>query len=139
MKLRISVVSLGVADLERSRAFYADGLKLQPRPESSEQAVFFQLHGAWLSLFERKRLAELARVSPEGSGFQGFVLSHNVSTREDVDIVLEEAVQAGAELVRPPEDGSYGRIGYFADPDGFLWEVAWTPRWTDLTNPTEPS
>jgi len=132
MKKKISVVSLGVADLERSRRFYC-GLGFEPRPESSERAVFFQLEGAWLSLFTRERLAQLAGVQPEGSGFPGFVLSHNVSSAEQVDEVLDLAVKAGGAVVVPAETGAYGRIGYFADPDGFRWEVAYTPRWRELT------
>ena len=133
MKRRISVISLGVADLERARKFYADGLGFQPRPESSERAVFFELEWSWLSLFTRDRLAGLAQVDQAGSGFQGFVLSHNVSSPEEVDAVLKLATDAGGSLAVPPEDGSFGRIGYFADPDGFLWEVAYTPRWPELS------
>jgi catechol 2,3-dioxygenase-like lactoylglutathione lyase family enzyme len=132
MKKRISVLSIGVADLERSRRFYADGLGFEPRPESSERAVFFQLQGAWLSLFPKDRLAELAGASPDGSGFPGFVFSHNVATAAEVDEVLDLAVAAGGKLAVPPEDGAFGRIGYFADPDGFLWEVAYTPKWPEL-------
>lgn len=134
MRRRISVVSLGVADLERSRRFYADGLGLEPRPESSERAAFFQLNGTWLSLFPRETLARLARVAPDGSGFPGFVISHNVSAPEEVDAVLELAVDAGGTMAVPPEDGPFGRIGYFADPDGFLWEVAYTPKWPELSD-----
>jgi catechol 2,3-dioxygenase-like lactoylglutathione lyase family enzyme len=133
VRRKISVVSVGVADLERARRFYAEGLGFEPRPESSERAVFFQLEGAWLSLFPRDRLAGLARVSAEGSGFQGFVFSHNVASPEEVDAVLNLAVAAGGSLAVPPETGPHGRIGYFADPDGFLWEVAYTPRWPELT------
>jgi len=106
---------------------------LTPRPESSETAAFFQLQGAWLSLFPRDRLAGLAGVSHEGFGFPGFVFSHNVSTPEKVDAVMAQAVAAGASVPRPAETGDYGRIGYFADPDGFLWEVAYTPRWPELS------
>jgi hypothetical protein len=133
MRRKISVVSIGVADLERARRFYAEGLGFVPRPESSERAVFFQLEGAWLSLFPRERLAGLAGVSPEGSGFQGFVLSHNVASPEEVDAVLDLAVAAGGSLVVPPTTGPHGHIGYFADLDGFRWEVAYTPRWPELS------
>jgi catechol 2,3-dioxygenase-like lactoylglutathione lyase family enzyme len=123
MRRRISVISIGVADLERSRRFYAQGLGFVPRPESSERAVFFQMESTWLSLFPRARLAQLAGVGPQGSGFQGFVLSHNVATRAEVDEVLALALKAGGSLAVPASDGTFGRIGYFADPDGFLWEV----------------
>jgi uncharacterized protein len=133
LRQRISVISLGVADLERSRTFYQEGLGFEPRPESSERAVFFQLEWSWLSLFTRERLAELGNVSLEGSGFQGFVISHNVASAAEVDEVLKLASSAGGTIPRPAEDGSFGRIGYFADPDGFLWEVAYTPKWPQLT------
>jgi catechol 2,3-dioxygenase-like lactoylglutathione lyase family enzyme len=134
MRPRISVLSIGVADLARSRRFYEEGMGLTPRPESSERAVFFELQGAWLSLFERDHLAELAGVAAQGSGFQGFVFSHNVSTAEEVDEVMAQAVKAGATVPHPAETASIGRIAYFADPDGFLWEVAWTPRWPELSD-----
>lgn len=127
------MISLGVADLDRSRAFYEDGLGFEARPESSDRAVFFQLEWSWLSLFTRERLAQLAHVPPQGSGFQGFVLSHNVSSSEEVDEVIRQAVNAGGSVAVPAEDGAFGRIGYFADPDGFLWEVAYTPKWPELT------
>ena len=134
MKPRISVISLGVADLQRSLRFYADGLGFIPRPESSERAVFFQLESTWLSLFPRARLAELSGTDPEGSGFQGFVLSHNVPSSTEVDEVLGLAAKAGGTLVVPARDGPFGRIGYFADPDGFRWEVAYTPKWPELSD-----
>lgn len=134
MRRKISVISIGVQDLERSRRFYQDGMGLEPRPESSERAVFFQLDGAWLSLFPRERLAQLAHVDPAGSGFPGMVISHNVASAEEVDVVLNQATAAGGTLAVPPEDGAFGRIGYFADPDGYLWEVAYTPKWVELTN-----
>ena len=133
MKQRISVVSLGVADLERSRRFYCDGLGFTARPESSERAVFIRLEWSWLSLFPRERLAGLAHVSPEGSGFPGFVLSHNVGTAEEVNEVMDLAVRAGGRVAVPVEDGPFGRIAYFADPDGYLWEVAYTPKWPQLS------
>jgi catechol 2,3-dioxygenase-like lactoylglutathione lyase family enzyme len=134
VRRRISVISLGVGDLERSRRFYADGLGFEPRPESSDRAVFFQLEGTWLSLFPRERLAQLAGAEAQGSGFQGFVISHNVSTPAEVDSILKLALEAGATLAVPPEDGPFGRIGYFADPDGFRWEVAYTPKWPELSD-----
>ena len=133
MKPRISVITLGVADLERSRRFYCDGLGFTARPESSERAVFIQLQGAWLSLFPRDWLAQLAHTSPEGTGFPGVVISHNVGTAGEVDEVIALALKAGGTEAVPAEDGSFGRVGYFADPDGYLWEVAYTPQWPELS------
>jgi predicted lactoylglutathione lyase len=134
MKQRISVVSIGVEDLERSRKFYCEGLGFKARPESSERAVFLQMErSSWLSLFPRERLADLAHVAPEGTGFSGVVLSHNVATPEEVDEVMDLALRAGATEAVPAETSSFGRIAYFADPDGYLWEVAYTPKWPELS------
>lgn len=134
MKQRLSVVNLGVEDLNRSRQFYGEGLGLSIRPESTERAFWIEMRKVWLGFFQRDRLAELANTTADGQGFSGVVLSHNVTTPEEVDVVLEQAKNAGGEIVRPAEmmkDG-IARIGYFADPDGYRWEVAFTPRWPDL-------
>jgi uncharacterized protein len=133
MRQHISVITLGVQDLERARKFYCEGLGFTARPESSERAVFIEMEKSWLSLFPRERLAGLARVAPEGTGFPGVVISHNVATADEVNAVMELALKAGATEAVPVEDGAHGRIGYFADPDGFLWEVAYTPRWPQLS------
>ncbi len=133
MRPRISVLNLGVADLAKARAFY-EGMGFVPRPESSERAVFFELEWSWLALFPRDRLASLSRSNPEGSGYPGFCFSHNVTTPEEVDAILNQALALGGSVVTPGEDGSFGRIGYFADPDGFQWEVAYTPKWHELTD-----
>ena len=134
MRLRISVVTIGVADLAKSRAFY-EGLGFVARPESSERATFFQLEDTWLSVFPRETLARLANVPPEGSGFSGVVISHNVATAAEVDEIIALALKAGGTEAVPAEDKTAGRIAYFADPDGYLWEIAYTPRWPELTPP----
>jgi catechol 2,3-dioxygenase-like lactoylglutathione lyase family enzyme len=126
------MVTLGVSDLVRSTVFYRDGLGL-PANEDFPGVMFFQLRGTWLSLYPRVELAADARVSDEGEGFSGFTLAHNVASREEVDAVLEQAHQAGARISRPAHETDWGGYsGYFADPDGFLWEVAWNPHF-DLT------
>ncbi len=103
MEQRLSLITLGVADLDRSRAFYE-------------------------RLGWRRSLAADAKLSPEGGGFAGFTLAYNARTREEVDTTLAEAVSAGATLLKPAEDAFWGGYsGYFADPDGFAWEVAWNP------------
>lgn len=131
MKPRISMVTLGVDDLGRSTSFYRDGLGLPLREESAELA-FFDLAGLVLALCPREALAADANVAlPVGSG--GFALTHHVSSPEGVDSVLREAAGAGADLVKPAAKTSWGGYsGYFADPDGFLWEVAWAPVLPDL-------
>jgi catechol 2,3-dioxygenase-like lactoylglutathione lyase family enzyme len=128
MEPRVSLVTLGVEDLERSIRFYRDGLGLPMRP-GTEGVAFFETKGTWLGLFPREELAKDAGVSAEGDGFRGFSLAHNVRTREEVDAALELARKAGARIVKPAGDTSWGGYsGYFADPDGFLWEVAWNPH-----------
>ncbi len=128
MEPRITLISLGVADLERSIRFYQDGLGL-PRRDGPEGIAFFETGPTLLSLYPREALAEDATVSSEGSGFRGFALAHNVASKEAVVAMLDEAVAAGARLVKPAQDVFWGGYsGYFADPDEFLWEVAWNPH-----------
>ena len=128
MEPRISIITLGVSNLERSVNFYRQGLGLPQREMEAEGVAFFETRGTWLGLFPREDLARDAGVSAAGSGFAGFSLAHNVRTREEVDQVLAEAVAAGATLVKPAQDAFWGGYsGYFADPDGHLWEVAWNP------------
>lgn len=127
MKQTISFITLGVADLPRSRAFYR-ALGWQESPSSQEAIAFFQVGSVAFGLFQREALAEDAAVSPEGSGFGGFTLAHNVPSEAAVVSTLEEAVAAGATLVRPADKVFWGGFrGYFADPDGFLWEVCFNP------------
>lgn len=133
MKPKISLVTLGVADLDRSRRFYADGLGLPVRPTPSDEIVFLPLDGAWLALFERGALAADSGVDAAGSGFRGLTLAHNVGSREEVDALVAQAERAGARVASRPAGKPWG--GYaatFADPDGHLWEVAWNPHF-DLT------
>ncbi len=128
MEPRITIVTLGVSDLERSIGFYRDGLGL-PLQDGPEGIAFFQTAGTLLSLYPRESLAEDATVSPEGSGFRGFTLAHNVRSTDEVDRVLAQAVEAGARLLKPGQKVFWGGYsGYFEDPDGFLWEVAWNPH-----------
>ncbi len=132
MKPKISLITLGVSDLERSRRFYCEGLGL-PRHGDHEGVVFLELQGTWLSLYPREELAQDAEVAPEGAGFPGFTLAHNVPSREAVDATLAEAERAGARIVKPAREVFWGGYsGYFADPDGYLWEVAHNP-FMDLT------
>ena len=129
MEPRISIITLGVTDLTRSIAFYQDGLKLPRRNEGSENIAFFETSGTWLSLYPRGALAEDTQAASGGAGFRDFTLAHNVGSPEEVDRVLEEAVAAGATLVKPGQPVFWGGYsGYFADPDGFLWEIAWNPH-----------
>ncbi len=129
MEPRISIITLGVSDLARSVQFYRDGLGLPLREGSADVIAFFQTRGTWLALFPRGALAADARVTSDGAGFPGFTLAHNVRSREEVDAVLKQAAESGAEIAKPAQDTDWGGYsGYFADPDGYLWEVAWNPH-----------
>ncbi len=130
MEQRLSVITLGVADLERSRRFYEDGLGWR-RGNTQKEIVFFQAGGLVLALYPLADLAKDTCLDEDGLGFGGITLAYNVRQREDVDAVLAEARAAGALILKPAEDAFWGGYsGYFADPDGHPWEVAWNPHWT---------
>jgi catechol 2,3-dioxygenase-like lactoylglutathione lyase family enzyme len=132
MKPKISMITLGVKDLSASLKFYRDGLGFATEGDGTGIGIL-KMEGAWLSLYPREDLAKDTTVSPEGSGFHGFTLAHNVKSKKEVDEVLAQAVKAGARLIKPGQDAFWGGYsGYFADPDDFLWEVAWNPFF-DLT------
>lgn len=127
MKQTISFITLGVSDLARSRQFYA-ALGWKESSGSNADIAFFQAGSVAFALFQRAALAEDANVAPQGNGFPGFTLAHNVESEEAVVNTIAEAVAAGATLVRPADKVFWGGFrGYFADPDGFLWEVCWNP------------
>lgn len=127
MEPRISLITLGVADLERATRFYEECLGL-PRLETPPSITFFELGKTWLALWPRDSLAEDAGLSAEGSGFRGFALAHNVRSPAEVDALLARVADHGATVTRsghPTDWGGYS--GYFTDPDGFVWEVAHNP------------
>ncbi|WLQ17119.1 VOC family protein [Hahella aquimaris] len=129
MKPRISMITLGVEDLQRSVDFYENGLGLPKMPTESANVAFFTLNGTWLGLYPRHLLAEDATVPDDGSGFKGVTLAHNLASKEEVDAQIQQAIEAGAKLTKPAEDTFWGGYsGYFADPDGHLWEIAWNPH-----------
>lgn len=128
MEPRISIVTLGVSDLARSVEFYRDGLGLVLHDENTESIAFFENRGTWLALYPREALAADVGIPTEGSGFSGVTLAHNLRSREEVNELLDVAVAAGATLVKPAQDTFWGGYsGYFSDPDGYLWEIAWNP------------
>ena len=130
MEQRISVITLGVADLGRARRFYEDGLGWRPG-NTHDEIVFYQAGGLVVALYPRAALAKDAGLADEGSGFGGIALAYNVARREDVDTVLAEAEAAGARILKPAQDAFWGGYsGCFADLDGHPWEVAWNPFWT---------
>ena len=127
LKPRLSLVTLGVADLERAKAFYT-ALGWTPLQLASEGVVFFELDGIMLSLFPRVELARDAGVEDSKPGFSGISLAHNVGSQEEADAALAHALSCGAKLVKPMQKVFWGGYsGYFADLDGHLWEVAHNP------------
>lgn len=133
MHPRVSLITLGISDLARSRSFY-EALGFKASSASQDDVVFFQMAGGVvLALWPHHRLAEDAQVpkAERGSGgaqFSSISLAHNVRSAAEVDAVLAEAARAGARILKPGGKVFWGGYtGYFADPDGYLWEVAWNP------------
>ncbi len=129
MQARISMISLGVKDLQAAIKFYQQGLGLPRKEPYSDEIAFFDLNGTWLGLYPWDKLAEDVTVSQEGSGFRGVTLAHNVKSKEEVNAVISQAIGAGATLVKEAQDVFWGGYsGYFSDLDGHLWEIAWNPH-----------
>ena len=127
MEPRISFVTLGVTDLPRAVRFYADVLRL-PQLASPPTVAFFEMGRTWLALYPADLLARDAGVPAEGSGFPRFALAHNARSPDAVDALMSEVAESGGRIVKPAQPTDWGGYaGYFADPDGFLWEVAWNP------------
>jgi len=127
MEQRISLITLGVGDLERSGQFY-ERLGWRRSLAKAEGVVFFQAGGMALALYPQDELAKDANIAPIGHGFNGFSLAYNARSRAEVDSVLQEAEAVGAKILKPAQEAFWGGYsGYFSDPDGFLWEVAWNP------------
>ena len=128
MELRISIITLGVEQLSRAIAFYRDGLGL-PMINDGESIAFFQLKSVRLALFPRHELAQDATVIDDGPhSFSGITLAHNLRSKDEVDALLTHVTTIGGRVVKPAQDVFWGGYsGYFADPDGYLWEVAWNP------------
>jgi catechol 2,3-dioxygenase-like lactoylglutathione lyase family enzyme len=137
MKPRITLVTLGVNDLERSLRFYRDGLGFPTEGITGTKfehgaVAFFDLHnGLKLAIWPRKSIAHEAKVPLGPLSATEFTLGHNVGSKEEVDGVMEQAKKAGAVVTDPAHDTFWGGYaGCFQDPDGHLWEVAWNPSWT---------
>jgi catechol 2,3-dioxygenase-like lactoylglutathione lyase family enzyme len=125
---RLSVITLGVADLRRARAFY-EALGWTTRAQPDDDVVFFQSGGLVVSLWDRARLAEDSAVTDSG-GWGGITLARNVASPEQVDEVIDQARAAGARIGREPGETFWGGYsGVFVDPDGHPWEIAHNPHW----------
>jgi catechol 2,3-dioxygenase-like lactoylglutathione lyase family enzyme len=128
MEPRVSLITLGVSDIARSRAFY-ERLGFEASSIGGGQVAFLQAGPMAICLWTRAELAADAGVDDAPAMYRGVALAHNVRQRDGVDATLAEAERAGAVLTKPAHDADWGgRSGYFADPDGHLWEVAWNPH-----------
>lgn len=128
MQPRLNIITLGVKDLNKAIRFYRDGLGWPMSSASvGDFAIFKLATGTALALYPRKLLAEDAQLKDSG-GFGGITIAQNVTTREAVDAALSDAVKAGGSLLKTAREAAWGGYsGYFADPDGHPWEVAWNP------------
>ncbi len=127
MEQRITLLTLGVRDLDKSTAFF-ERLGWRRSVRQANGISFFQCGCIAVALFPRTELAKDAGILPHGEGYDGFAVAYNTRLKEDVDTVLAEAKSAGAEIVKPAQDAVWGGYsGYFRDLDGHLWEVAWNP------------
>ena len=136
MKPRVTLITLGVDDLEKALRFYRDGLGLPSQgivgQEFEHGAVaFFELQGGFrMALWPRDSIAHDTGLPKAPRSATEFTIAHNVNTREEVDAVMAQAKKAGATIVKPAGDTFWGGYtGYFQDPDGHVWEVAWNPQW----------
>ena len=128
MRQQMHLITLGVSDINAALNFYENGLGWVRSSASQDDVAFFSMGGIVLALYPRDKLAEDATVPAEGTGFEGIALAYNTRSREEVDEVLANVGRLGAKVVKPAQDAFWGGYsGYFADPDGHLWEVAWNP------------
>lgn len=132
MEPRVSIITLGVSDLERSYRFYHEGLGLPTTRKPESGVIFFQTNGTCLALYPLEKLAEDISLNHQGDrgGFSGITLAHNTRSKEEVDSLLSLAENCGGKIEKPAQDVFWGGYsGYFSDPDGYLWEVAYADSW----------
>lgn len=128
MNQHLHLITLGVKDLEISRKFYTETLGWKPSSSSNESVTFIQAGGVVLSLFSRQALAEDALTSFDGSGFSGFTLAYNARSESEVDEIIRDLKDKDVKIVKEPQKVFWGGYSsYFADPDNYLWEVAYNP------------
>lgn len=125
---RLNIITLGVDDLESSRDFYEKLFDWKPHHDDNENIAFYNMGGWYFALFPREKLAEDATVKNDGKGFSGVTLAHNCQTKQEVQPFIDKAVSLGARQVKPAQDVFWGgHSGYFTDPNGHYWEVAFNP------------
>ncbi len=128
MEPRLNLITLGVANLQRSKAFYQQAFGWEPSPLSNESIVFFQLNGVQLALFPQESLADDAGVPADGKGFRRFSMAHNVGSEQEVDALVAALEAKGVKVLKQPEKVFWGGYSsYIADPDENLWEIAYNP------------
>ena len=128
MNQHVHLITLGVKDFKKSIEFYTKILGWKPASGSGDEVTFIQAGGVVLSIYPREKLAEDAVVSPEGSGFSGFTLAYNAQSEAEVDEIIADLKSKGVKIVKEPQKVFWGGYSsYFADPDGYLWEVAYNP------------
>jgi len=133
MKQKLSIVTLGVESIEKSKEFYEVILGFAPTKDSNENVVFYDMGTMQLGLFQYEELAKDAGVDKEGSGFRRVAIAHNEPSTEAVDALFAELKEKQVTIIKEPEKVFWGGYsGYFSDPDGHLWEIAYNP-FTDLT------
>lgn len=132
MEPRLSIITLGVADMARAYRFYHEGLGLPTSGKADSPIVFFQMQGTTLAIYPREKLAQDVNpnLDAQGGGFSGITIAHNTREKSQVDETLERVAAAGGKILKPAQNTDWGGYsGYFADPDGHLWEVAWAESW----------
>jgi uncharacterized protein len=130
MEQRLSLITLGVSDLARARRFYEEGLGWT-RNNAEDDIAFYQLNGLILALWTRPDLAEDSKANDTGATFSGITIAFNTRSHDEVDELLALAESSGGTILKPAQEVFWGGYsGYFADPDGHPWEVAWNPGWT---------
>lgn len=128
MEQRLTLITLGVTNLQRSKAFYQNIFGWEPTSMSTEGIVFFQLNGIQLALFPQESLADDAGVPADGKGFRRFSLAYNVKSEREVDELVASLEAKGAKVLKQPEKVFWGGYSsYIADPDENLWEIAYNP------------
>jgi len=128
MNQHLHLITLGVRDFKKSVGFYSEILGWKPSSSSSDDVMFFQAGGVVLGIYPREKLAEDALVSAEGSGFAGFTLAYNAQSESEVGELISNLKSKGVKIAKEPQKVFWGGYSsYFADPDGYLWEVAYNP------------
>jgi catechol 2,3-dioxygenase-like lactoylglutathione lyase family enzyme len=130
MEPRISIITLGVKSMPASIRFYRDGLGFSTNAEDDAGWAIFRTGGTRFALYPKDKLGQDIGIPSKGHGFAGITLAHVVPNRSDVDQVIQQAVDAGGSLLKVPREAEWGGYsGYFGDPDGYPWEVAWDGEW----------